>query len=122
MKGKSPLFGKTKRPKLPSGMSRSQKRRIERGYRKIDDHLTDKDISGAINEINGKPVTRKNGVPFQHVKEVEDAIRGLTRDRDSLKKSIKNPNMQPEIKSTIKTVIKDFDVPINKWDKIKRGN
>lgn len=121
MKGNNPLFGSKKRPPLPDGISRSQRNRIERGYRKIDDHLKEDDISGAIRDINGKPITRKNGVPFQHLKEVDDAIRGLKRERDSLVKSIKNPNLTPEVKKSIKDVINDFDIKINEWEKRKKG-
>ena len=122
MKGNNPLFGKAKRPNLPKGISRSQKNRIENGYRKIDDHLTEKDISGAIRDIKGNPVVDKDGKPFQHYKEVDDAINGLKKERDSLKKSIKNPNLTPEIKKSIKDAINEFDIKINEWENIKRGN
>lgn len=121
MKGSSVLFGAKKRPKLPDGISRSQRNRIERGYRKIDDHLTDKDISGAIRDINGKPITRKNGTPFQHKKEVDDAVRGLRKERDSLIKSIKNPKLTPEVKKSINDAINEFDIKINEWEKYKKG-
>lgn len=121
MKGSNPLFGSKKRPPLPDGISRSQRNRIERGYRKIDDHLKDNDISGAIRDINGKPITRKNGVPFQHLKEVDDAIRGLKKERDSLVKSIKNPKLTPEVKKSIRDAIKEFDIKINEWEKHRKG-
>ena len=121
MKGNSGLFGKPKRQKLPSGMSRSQKNRIESGFRKIDDHLTSKDINGAIRDIEGNPINRSGGKPFQHFKEVDDAVKGLKKERDSLSKSIKNPNLSPEIKKTIRNVIQEFDIKINEWENIKRG-
>jgi len=121
MKGSNPLFGPKKRAPLPDGISRSQKNRIERGYRKIDDHLKDDDISGAIRDINGKPVTRKNGIPFQHLKEVEDAISGLKKERNSLIKSIKNPNLTPEVKKSIRDAINEFEIKINEWEKHKKG-
>ena len=121
MKGSSVLFGAKKRPKLPDGISRSQRNRIERGYRKIDDHLTDKDINGAIRDINGKPITKKNGIPFQHKKEVEDAIRGLKKERNSLVKSINNPNLTPEVRKSINDAINEFDIKINDWEKHKKG-
>ena len=121
MKGRSGLFGTGKR-KLPNGISKSQKKRIEKGYRKIDDHLTDKDISGAVRDIKGNPVVDKNGRSFQHYKEVDDAVRGLKKDRDSLVKSIKNPNLTPEVKKSIKDAINEFEIKINEWENIKRGN
>lgn len=121
MKGTNALFGPKKRPKLPDGISRSQRNRIERGYRKIDDHLNDKDISGAIRDINGRPITNKTGVPFQHLKEVEDAIKGLKKERNSLVKSINNPNLTPEVRKSINDAINEFDIKINDWEKYKKG-
>lgn len=121
MKGNNALFGPKKRPKLPDGISRSQRNRIERGYRKIDDHLKEKDISGAISDINGKPITNKKGVPFQHLKEVEDAIKGLKKERNSLIKSINNPNLTPEVRKSINDAINEFDIKINNWEKYKKG-
>ena len=120
MKGKHASFGSGKR-NLPDGMSKTQKKRIENGYRKIDHHLTEKDISGAIRDIKGNPVLDKNGRPFQHYKEVEDAVRGLKKERDSLVKSIKNPKLTPEIKKSIRDAINEFDIKINEWERIKRG-
>lgn len=122
MKGNSGLFGKAKRPSLPKGISRSQKNRIESGYKKIDDHLTEKDISGAVRDIKNNPVLDKNGRPYQHYKEVDDAVRGLKKERESLNKSIKNPNLTPEIKKSIRDAINEFDIKNNEWEKIKRGN
>ena len=122
MKGSSGLFGKSKRPSLPNGISRSQRNRIKSGFRKIDDHLTEKDINGAIRDIKNNPVLDKNGKPFQHYKEVDDAVRGLKRERDSLVKSIKNPKLTPEIKKSIRDAIKEFDIKIDEWERIKRGN
>ncbi len=102
--------------------SRSRRNRIESGYRIIDDHLKDKDISGAIRDIKGNPVLDKSGVPYQHYKEVDDAVHGLKKERDSLVKSIKNPNLTPEVKKSIRDAINEFDIKINEWERIKRGN
>ncbi len=122
MKGSNGLFGKAKIPNLPKGISRSQKNRIEKGYRKISDHLTEKDIDGAVRDIKNDPILDRNGKPYQHYKEVDDAVNGLKKERDSLVKSIKNPRLTPEIKKTIRDAINEFDIKINEWEKIKRGN
>lgn len=120
MKGNCLLFGSKKR-NIPSGITESQRKRIEGGYRKIDDHLTDKDISGAARDIKGDPITDSKGRPFQHYKEVDDAIRGLKKERDSLVKSIENPNLTPEIKKSIIGIINEFNIKINEWENIKKG-
>jgi signal recognition particle subunit SEC65 len=78
----------------------------------------DKDIK---RDINGKPITRKNSVPFQHEKEVDDAVHGLGKEIDSLIKKIKNPKLTSEVKKTIKDVINEFDVKLKEWEKYKKG-
>ena len=119
MKGKSILFAIRKEHHLPDGLSRSQKNRIRDGYQKIDDHITEKDISGAIHDIKGNPITNNNGKPYQHYKEVDEAVEALKDEKASLIKSIQNPKMIPEIKKYIQDVIQEFDLIINKWKHIK---
>jgi hypothetical protein len=119
MKGKSLLFSNKNIPSLPDDISRSQKNRIINGYNKINDHLTDKDIEGAIRDINGNPVPDGKGGTYQHYKEVDEAINGLKKERESLIKSIQNPNMPPEVEKAIKDAINEFDIYINRWNKIK---
>lgn len=122
MKGNSKLFGITKNKEFPSGITESQKKRIQDGYRKINDHISDKDIEGAKRDINGNPITNKFGIPFQHFKEVDDAINGLIKERDSLIKSLSNPNLSQDVVDLIKKAIKDFDKKIIQWGKIKKGS
>ena len=120
MKGKSNLFNnKDYIPSLPDDISRSQKNRIIDGYTKIHDHITEKDIEGAIRDITGKPIPDGKGGTYQHYKEGDEAINGLKKERDSLVKSINNPNMTPKVEKAIKDSIHDFEIQINRWEKIK---
>lgn len=122
MKGSISLYprtGDTNIPPLPDDISRAQKNRIINGYNKITDHLTEKDIEGAIKDIIGEPIMKDEKTPYQHYKEVEEAINGLKKDRDSLEKSIRNPNLPPEVEKSIKDAINEFDIHINNWNKIK---
>ena len=120
MKGNYALFGTQKKEPIPSGVTNSQRLRIERGYRKIRDHLTKKDIDGAIKDIKGNPIQKPDGNgSYQHYKEVDDAVRGLIKEKDSLIKSIQNPNLKPDIKDYLKSVIHDFEIKIDEWNRIK---
>lgn len=119
MKGNNPLFGRPKRPPLPKELSRSQEKRIESGYRKIDDHLQKKDIEGAIEDLRGFPIKKKGGGDFQHLKEVADAMAGLEKETRSLRKSLKNPNLTTEAKKAICQAIKEFEKYIEEWGNIK---
>ena len=47
--------------------------------------------------------------------------RGVLFTMIAERNSIKNPNLTPEIKKSITDAIKDFDIRINEWERIKRG-
>jgi len=54
-------------------------------------HLTESDLAGAVKEIYGlKSGVKANGTAFQHLKEVQDALRGMKTQMSSLKKQISN--------------------------------
>ena len=124
MKGKNPLFAKNKAivPDLPDSLTRSQKNRIVNGYTNIRDHVTEKDIEGAIEEIKGCGIKKRDGTLWQHYKEVDEAVKGIIKDKGSLEKSIKNPGINPDAEKSINNAIKDFEIVINNWNKIKGNN
>jgi len=51
----------------------------------IKDHLKPSDISGAIRDLRGIPVPRPGGgAPYQHLKEVSNALNGMWKDAERL--------------------------------------
>jgi hypothetical protein len=52
-------------------------------------HLTEDDLAGAVKEIYGlKSGVKADGTPFQHLKEVQDALGGMGKQIEALKKQI----------------------------------
>lgn len=121
MKSSHPAFGVEKRnlSNLPDNLTATQKNRINNGYTNIYDHITEKDVDGAIREIQGNGLMKPNGTPWQHYKEVNDAVIGVEKSLKSLKKSLKNPNLEKDAKAAIKKSIEDFKKVINQWNSIK---
>lgn len=119
MKGKSSLFGdkKTKRPPLPDGLTRSQRKNIEKGNRIIDDHMTEKDIDGAIRDQKGNPiVNNETGKVYNHLQEVENSIKGLTKIIDRLNNSLHNPNLDEISRDRINQSINEYRERIRKYE------
>ncbi|SNY04720.1 putative T7SS-secreted protein [Paractinoplanes atraurantiacus] len=71
-----------------SPMSGSQpSRSVPSKTDRMKEHLTDRDLDAARRELNGEVVARKpSGQPWDHVDEVRNAQRGLTRRIDQLKR------------------------------------
>jgi hypothetical protein len=56
---------------------------------RLKEHLTERDLDAARREVNGEVVARKSGgEPYDHVKEVRDAQRGLNNRIGDLKKTL----------------------------------
>lgn len=59
-------------------LSASQARALERNIaNNLTDHLTPDDITGAIRDILGSPVTKADETSYQHFKEVTEALAGV---------------------------------------------
>lgn len=82
-------------------LTTSQSTRVGEIVRKIQDHLTFKDFTGAIRDLLNFPILRSDGSPWQHLKEVSEAIGGLERAIESLNRMLKNPNLTPGIRNLL---------------------
>jgi RHS repeat-associated protein len=74
--------------------------------KKIDNqasHLTDKDIQGAIKDILGEPVVIK-GKTYNHLQEVQDALRGLGNQLEQLNKAIDSGKFSDDVLEKAKSM------------------
>ena len=76
------------------------------------EHLTEDDLAGAAKDILGEPV-KIGGKQYDHLKEVNDALKGLGNQLDQLKNSIKNSEFEgdtlEEAKRLLSTVSRQKD-------------
>jgi RHS repeat-associated protein len=107
---------------LSPKLTRVQKSRIEKIDRIIDDHLTEKDIQGLTRDLSGNPVPKPGGGSWQHFKEVTEAIKGLKNEIQGLKKSLRNPNMDPGAANDIQCAIDKAQNYITRVEKIIRSH
>ncbi|WP_236782003.1 polymorphic toxin type 28 domain-containing protein [Aneurinibacillus sp. XH2] len=59
----------------------------------MNKHLTDKDFSGALRDLQDNPVPKPGGGYWNHLQEMKDSYKGLIRIRKGLEGSLKNPNL-----------------------------
>ena len=62
---------------------------------RLKEHLTDRDLAGARGDLAGDPVLGAGGRPFQHLKEVQDAQRGLLNRIEQLKQQLSYVGLHP---------------------------
>jgi len=79
--------GKTqgKAPGATRTLTQAEQRAISRIDNAIRDHLKPHDYTGTLRDMVGNPVPKRAGGYFNHVKEMNDTLRGLRNNAEALK-------------------------------------
>ena len=102
-----------------SNLTRAQKRNIDNINNNINDHLTDADISAALGDIQGRPIINSiTGKTWQHLNEVKDAYRGISKSVKALQASLQNPNLTISAKTIISETVNKGLKYINLLDEL----
>ncbi|MFD2131023.1 polymorphic toxin type 28 domain-containing protein [Pseudogracilibacillus auburnensis] len=59
----------------------------------MDGHLTEKDFSGTLRDLQGNPVPKPGGGYWNHLQEMKDSYKGLNKIKRGLEGSLKKPNL-----------------------------
>ncbi len=106
-----------------SRLTRAQQRRVDKIDKIIEDHLTERDIQGLTRDLSRNPVPRGGGGrTWDHFTEVTDAIRGLKREIQSLKGSLKNPRMDAATREQIQCAIDKAQNYVTRVEKIIKSH
>jgi hypothetical protein len=71
-------------PAPVGALTQAQRQAISKIDNIINDHLTTRDISGALRDALGKPVPKPGGGYWNHLQEVKEALRGLRNQAKAL--------------------------------------
>ena len=83
-------------------MTPAQRASINKLENTIRDHLKEKDFSGTLSDLKGKPILDdKTGKPFQHLYEMKCSFAALDEVKKSLGNSLNNPNLDIEVKTLL---------------------
>ncbi len=94
-------------------------------------HLGESDLAGAVKELFGlKSGFKANGKPFQHLKEVKDAIGGMSKTLKTLKKEISSGKFEGKALESAKgmyeagskqfnDVVRSYNSAVKKSNKLK---
>lgn len=95
-------------------LSRSQIRNLETLDNIIDKHLTDRDFSGTLRDLNGDPIPKPGGGYWNHLQEMQDSYKGLTKIKRGLEGSLHNPNLSDNNRITLQEALDKANLNIKK--------
>ncbi|MFU8646640.1 polymorphic toxin type 28 domain-containing protein [Lysinibacillus sp. RSDA_15] len=96
--------GSNKKPAEDKGtvnVTRAQQRNLDTLDNIVNKHLTDKDFSGTLRDLQGNPVPKPGGGYWNHLQEMQDSYKGLVKIRKGLEGSVKNPNLDAETRKVL---------------------
>ena len=77
-------------------------------------HLNEDDLAGAVKEIYGlKSGVKADGTPFQHLKEVQEALGGMGKQIDNLKKQISSGAFEGDALKAAQGILNDTQKQYN---------
>ena len=101
-----------------SNLTISQKKTLRALANTITQHLTEMDYSGVERDIAGNPVPNGKGGFFDHIQEMKDSYKSLTRARRSIEGTLKNPNLGHHEKLLLESALKMANMHIQKIDSL----
>ena len=101
-----------------SDLTDSQKSTLSTVINTVTQHLTELDYSGVERDIAGDPVPNGRGGYFDHVHEMKDSYRALTKAKRSLKGSLKNPNLGENERTMLEKALETTNAHIQRIDEL----
>ncbi|MHA7578856.1 WXG100 family type VII secretion target [Paenibacillus vandeheii] len=96
-------------------LSRAQQRNLTTLDNIIDKHLTEMDFSGTLRDLQGNPVpNKKTGGYWNHLQEMQDSYKGLSKIKRGLEGSLQNPNLSTSLKSTLQNAMDKANTNLKK--------
>ncbi|SEO46494.1 WXG100 family type VII secretion target [Paenibacillus sp. OK076] len=96
-------------------LSRAQQRNLTTLDNIVDKHLTEMDFSGTLRDLQGNPVpNKKTGGYWNHLQEMQDSYKGLSKIKRGLEGSLQNPNLSPSLKSTLEGALDKANTNLKK--------
>ena len=86
-------------------LSRAQKRNLETLDNIVNKHLSEMDFSGTLRDLQGNPVPKPGGGYWNHLQEMKDSYKGLSKIKRGLEGSLQNPNLSDRLRKTLQDAL-----------------
>lgn len=101
-----------------SNLTNSQKSTLNTVVNTVTQHLTEMDYSGVGRDLAGNPVPNGKGGYFDHIHEMKDSYKALTKAKRSLEGSLNNPNLGRNEKMILEKVLGATKTHIQRIDNL----
>ncbi|MCG7409114.1 polymorphic toxin type 28 domain-containing protein [Paenibacillus sp. ACRRX] len=86
-------------------LSRAQKRNLITLDNIVNKHLTGMDFSETLRDLKGNPVPKPEGGYWNHLQEMRDLFKGLSKIKRGLEGSLQNPNLSDITRKTLQNAL-----------------
>ena len=97
-----------------SELTDAQKSTLNKVMNTISQHLTEKDYAGVQRDLAGDPVPNGNGGFFDHIQEMKDSYKALTKAQRSLEGSLRNPSLGLVERTLLENTLKETKLHIDR--------
>lgn len=104
----------TPKPSVVKELSRAMKKNLKTLDNIINKHLTEKDFSGTLRDLQGNPVPKPGGGYWNHLQEMMGSYKGLTKIKRGLAGSLQNPNLTGSVRKTLQDSLDKANKYLNK--------
>lgn len=101
-----------------SNLTDSQKSTLNTLVNTVTQHLTEMDYCGVERDIAGDPVPNGRGGYFDHIHEMKDSYKALTKSKRSLEGSLKNPNLGQNERKMLEKALQEANTHIQRIDEL----
>jgi hypothetical protein len=102
---------------VTSLLTRAQTRNLWKLDNIITNNLKETDFSGALRDLQGNPV-EINGRVYDHLTEMKQSYIALQGIKDGLQGSLRNPNLNPEVRQVLSDALQKTNYYINKINEL----
>lgn len=95
-------------------LSRAQKRNLDTLDNIVDKHLTEMDFSGSLRDLQGNPVPKRDGGYWNHLQEMQDSYKGLSKIKRGLEGSLQNPTLSDSTRKTLQDALNKANLNLKK--------
>ncbi|ECE6306314.1 hypothetical protein DO967_21555 [Salmonella enterica subsp. salamae] len=91
-----------------------QRSSVNKLHNIIENNLTEGDFSGTLADLQGNPIPKPGGGFWDHLTEMKQSYDGLNSVRTSIDGTLRNPNLDPQIRTFLEGELSEANLWISK--------
>ncbi|ECC1671449.1 hemagglutinin, partial [Salmonella enterica subsp. salamae] len=101
-------------PDIIDKLNPVQRSSVNKLHNIIENNLTEGDFSGTLADLQGNPIPKPGGGFWDHLTEMKQSYDGLNSVRTSIEGTLRNPNLDPQIRTFLEGELSEANLWISK--------